>query len=318
MTAPFRFLAASITAASTLAASAAWAEFPTRGLNYIVPFDAGGQTDIASRVFADALADALGASVSVVNRGGAGGSVGTAEIAAATPDGYTVGITTTSPMIQAPNRTNTPYDLDSFTFICRVYSNPMIMVVTEASEFESFPELLQATQEGRRLTYGSVGTGSVQHVAMIQLMEQADFEAVQVQSTSDADNVRNLLADVVDLYFVAGSVYRQNAELLRPLAVMAQDRLDQIPDVPTIYELDLDVPSGVWGAFVAPAGLGEAETTTLRDACRAAQETDSFIETLTGFGMEPVYLDGPETEALARDQFATAGRILEELGLVER
>ncbi len=318
MTAPFRFLAGSVAAVALSASAAAADSYPERGLTYIVPFDAGGQTDIASRVFADALAEALGVSVSVVNRGGAGGSVGTSEIAAATPDGYTVGITTTSPMIQAPNRTNTPYDLDSFTFICRVYSNPMIMVVTEGSVHESVPGIIEATKAGRRLTYGSVGTGSVQHVAMVQLMEQADFEAVQVQSTSDADNVRNLLADVVDIYWVAGSVYRQNADLLRPLAIMAQERLELLPDVPTIYEVGYDVPSGVWGAFVAPAGLGEAETEILRGACRDAQQTDSFIQTLTGFGMEPVYLDGPETEALARDQFATAGRILEELGLVDK
>jgi tripartite-type tricarboxylate transporter receptor subunit TctC len=318
MTARMRYLSGSL-AAAVLAASAAYADsYPSRGLTYIVPFDAGGQTDIASRVFADALADALGVSVSVVNRGGAGGSVGTAEIAAARSDGYTVGITTTSPMIQAPNRTNTPYDLDSFTFICRVYSNPMIMVVKDGSALDSVPAMIEATKGGRRLTYGSVGTGSVQHVAMVQLMEQAGFEAVQVQSTSDADNVRNLLADVVDTYWVAGSVYRQNAELLRPLAIMAQERLEMLPDVPTIYEIGYDVPSGVWGAFVAPAGLGEAETEALRAACRTAQESESFIDTLTGFGMEPVYLDGHDTEMLARDQFATAGRILAELGLVDK
>lgn len=306
-------------AATALLASAATAQdYPERDLSFIVPFDAGGQTDIASRVFAEAMAEALGVSVSVVNRGGAGGSVGTAEIAAADPDGYTVGITTSTPLIQTPNRTQTPYDMDSFEFVCRVYSNPMIVVAKSDSEYDTYEEVVEAAKSGERITYGSVGTGSVAHVAGVQLQQEGGFEAVQVQAPNDADNIRNLLADVIDIYFVSGSVYRQNADMLRPLAVLATESLTSLPDTPTISDLGGTVQAGVWGAFVVPAETPDERLTTLREACAAAQETDEFIETLTGFGMEPVYMDGPTTEELARTQFETAGAILDELGLVEK
>lgn len=308
---------ASAAAVATIASAASAQDYPERDLSYIVPYGAGGQTDIASRVFADALAEVLGVSVTVVNRSGAGGSVGTAEIAAADPDGYVVGTTTSTPLIQTPNRTNTPYDLDSFDYICRVYSNPMILVVKNDSEYESYEQLAEAARSGERITYGTVGTGSVAHVAAVELGLEGGYEAVQVQAPADADNVRNLLADVIDFYFVSGSVYKQNSDVLRPLVVLSTEGLEALPDTPTIFDLGGTVQAGIWGAFVAPAGLPDATLTTLRDACREAQTSDSFIETLTGFGMEPVYMDGPETEELARTQFEAAGVVLKQLGLTE-
>lgn len=319
MTTPLaRFLLAPAAGLALAGAAAAQDDYPSRSLTYIVPFGAGGQTDLASRVLADAMADELGVAVQVVNRSGAGGTVGSAEVAAAEPDGYTVGTTTSSPMIQAPNRTNTPYDLDSFAFICRVYSNPMIMVVKADSDYDSIDGIVEAAKGGERVTFGTVGTGSVQHVAMVELMNEAGFEATQVQAAADADNVRNILADVVDTYWVAGSVYSQNADLLKPIAVFGPDRLELLPDTPTSFEEGYDVAAGVWGAMVAPADIPEDRLATLRDACEAAQATDAFKETLTGFAMEPVYMGGPETEDLARAQFESAGEVLEELGLVEK
>lgn len=314
----YTHLASKVIVATAILTGAAVAQgYPERNLTYIVPFDAGGQTDIASRVFAKAIGDALAVSVPVVNRGGAGGSVGTAEIAAAKPDGYTVGITTSTPLIQTPNRTQTPYDLDSFEFVCRVYSNPMIVVVENDSDYESYDQIVEAAQSGERITYGSVGSGSVAHVAGVQLQQEGEFEAIQVQAPNDTDNIRNLLADVIDFYFVSGSVYRQNADILRPLVVLDTEQLPSLPDTPTIFDLGGTVQAGVWGAFVVPSGIPEEILTTLREACASAQETDEFIETLTEFGMEPVYMGGPATEELARDQFETAGAILKELGLVE-
>jgi tripartite-type tricarboxylate transporter receptor subunit TctC len=304
-------------AAAIIGSAAVAQDYPERDLSYIVPFNAGGQTDIASRVLAEQLSEVLGVSATVVNRGGAGGSVGTAELAAADPDGYTIGTTTSTPLIQTPNRTKTPYGIDSFQYICRVYDNPAILVVSKDSEYESFEQLIEAAQSGERITYGSVGSGSVQHIAGIQLQQEFDFEAVQVQAPNDTDNVRNLLAGVIDVYLVAGSVFRQNADMVRPLTVLGNKRLGVVPDTPTIFELDGTVRAGVWGALVTPAGVPQERVEALREACATAQESDAFIETLTGFGMEPVYMNGPDTEALAREQFKAAGIILEELGLVQ-
>ena len=298
------------------AGPAAAQSFPDGGVSVIVPFGAGGQTDIASRLIAEAMASELDATVTVVNRAGAGGTVGSAEVAAAEADGYTLGVITSTPLVQAPNLRELPYSADSFDYVCRVYNNPMIFAVAADSELSSPQDLVEYAQS-ERLRYGSSGPGAVQHLGMLQFTGLAGIEGVHVANTGDAENIRNILAGVITGTLVPASVIRSNADSIKPIGVMDSERLDAFPDVPTFAEAGYDVLAAVWGVLAGPDGLPEDALGTLREACAAAQATEAFAARVAELGMEPAFLDGAATEAFVGSQDEVAASLLEELGLAE-
>jgi tripartite-type tricarboxylate transporter receptor subunit TctC len=302
---------------ASLAASVASAQsFPEKGISVIVPFAAGGQTDIASRTIAEALGDVLDQTVTVVNRAGAGGAIGTAALASATPDGYTLGVATSTPLLQKPHMSKTPYSIDSFDYVCRVYHNPMVFAVKKDSTIDNPKELAKfAATETMR--YGSSGVGSIQHLAMVEFSKEADIKTTHVVNSSDADNLRNILAGVITGTLTAGSVVKRNLDTIKPIGVMDDTRLETFPDVPTFKEQGYPVDAAVWGVLVGPKGIPAPVLEKLRSACGAAQKLPKFTERLTKLGMEPSYENGPEFEARLRKEDKTAARLLKELGLTK-
>jgi tripartite-type tricarboxylate transporter receptor subunit TctC len=301
--------------AASLATSFANAQgYPDKGISVIVPFAAGGQTDIASRTLSEALWVVLKQTVTVVNRAGAGGAIGSAAMAAAAPDGYTLGVTASTPLLQKPHMSKTPYSIDSFEYICRVFNNPMIFVVKKDSAINSPKDLVKYAKTDT-LRYGSSGNGSIQHLAMIELSEDAKVKSTHVTNSSDADNLRNILAGVITGTLTAGSVVKRNADTIKPIGVMDDNRLAAFPNVPTFKEQGYPVNASLFGVLVAPKGTPAPVMTKLRSACAEAQKSPKFTERMTKLGMEPAYQDGPQFEADVRKADKNAARMLKQLGL---
>jgi len=270
--------------------------FPEQPISVVVPFGPGGQTDIVGRLLATAMTKELGQQVTVVNKAGGGGVIGTAEIAAAKADGYKLVLTTSTPLVQRPNLVETPYQVESFDYICRVYNNPLLFAVKKGSEINSVEALVNAAKSGTKVIYGSSGDGSVQHVAMLQLAEQAGLEMGHVPS-EDVVNLRNILSGVLTGTLLPASVMVANADTIEPIGVMNEERLQSFPDVPTFAEAGYDINAAVWGVLAAPKGLEEGVLTTLRESCEAAQNSEEFKADVVKMGMEPVFLSGADTEA---------------------
>ena len=310
-------LAAGVCAVSMIYAGSAQAQkYPERGISVIIPFAPGGQTDIASRVLAEALSGVLGQTVTAVNRAGAGGAVGAAEMAAAKADGYTLGVNTSTPLVQTPHMTKVPYSVDSYDYICRVFFNPLIFAVKKDSEISRPSDL--AKYAGRStVRYGSSGNGSVQHLAMIQFSEQAKVKTTHVPNSSDADNLRNILADVITGTLTSSSVIKANNDSIKPIGVMSRERFAGLPDVPTFAEDGFPVTFGLWGVLVGPKGLPAPILSTLRSACDKAQQTEPFTKRMRDLGMEPAYLDGAKFGVDIKEESTVAGRLLREAGLVK-
>lgn len=291
--------------------------FPDRPLSLVVPFNPGGQTDIATRLLGEMMARELGSDVTIVNRGGAGGAIGSAEVAAAEPDGHFLGMVTSTPLVQAPHLSDTPYTVDSFEFICRGFNNPLLFLVDAGSDLATPGDLAALAQSGTTVRYGSSGPGSVQHLGMILFSEQAGIETVHVPNNSDADNLRNILADVITGTLVPASVARANADTVSPIGVMDTERTAAFPDVETFAEAGFPVIAAIWGVLAAPAGTPPERVEVLRDACRAAQATEEFATRMRELGMEPAHMDGEELEAFIRVQDEDAQRLLTELGMAQ-
>jgi tripartite-type tricarboxylate transporter receptor subunit TctC len=289
-------------------------DFPSRPISLIVPYNAGGQTDVAGRVMAEGLSKELGQRVSVVNKPGGGGVVGTADLATSKPDGYTLGLATSTPMVQKPNISDTPYTVDSFDYICRVNNNPLMFAVKKGSDIKTVEDLVKHAKAGERIIYGSSGEASVQHIAMTRLGKLAGIELVHVPNTSDTENLRNILADVITGSLVPASVVIANADTVQPIGLMDSERLQKFPNVETFKEAGYDVNAAVWGILAAPKGLEEPVLTKLREACRAAQSQDSFKNEIVKLGMEPAYLDGADALALVKQENDASRDVLKELG----
>lgn len=258
-------LAAAWIGVTVLAASAAAGDaYPERPVTMIVPFAAGGSTDAIGRIVAEGLRRVLGQPVLVDNRGGAGGSIGTAAIAEAAPDGYTIGMGTASTLAINPAiYRNLPFDvMADLAPVGLIASVPNIMSVhpsVEAADMTAFIAL--ARSRPGELTYASAGNGSVSHLLGEQFGLATGTQIVHVPYKGAGPALTDVVAGQVDILFDNLPTSRPlvRGGQLRPLAVSGQARVAALPDVPTFAEAGLDDMN--WLAFfglVAPKGTPPA------------------------------------------------------------
>ena len=242
---------------SFFAASAlAW---PTKPVTLVVPYPPGGGTDVIARIVQEPLTKELGQPVIIENRGGAGGSVGTAAAAKATPDGYTLLFTLSSHTINPAIYRNLPFDTErDFAAISQVASLPQLFAVHPATPHRTFKELLTYIREHpHKVDYASVGVGSPSHMAGELLKLKLDLDMVHVPYRGGGPAVAAAIAGDVPLIIVSipAAMGQVKAGRLRPLAVSTAKRTAILPDVPTVAEAtglkDFEVDS--WYAMFAPA-----------------------------------------------------------------
>jgi len=234
-------------------------KYPSRPITMIVPFAAGGSTDAIARVVADAIGKVLGKSILIENRGGAGGSIGTAAIAKAEPDGYTIGMGTASTLAINPAAyRNLPYDIiTGLKPIGLIASVPNVITVNPSVRARSIDELVAlAKAQPGKMTYGSAGNGSVSHLMGEQFKAATDTSIVHVPYRGVGPALNDAVSGQIFILFdnLPTSLPLILADKLRALAVSSPTRLEDLPDVPTFAELQLDDLD--WMAFfglVAPA-----------------------------------------------------------------
>lgn len=305
--------------AAALAATAGVAnaqQYPDKNVTFIVPFPPGGVTNLVSRTVATAMEKPLGVSITVVNRAGAAGTIGVAEVAKAAPDGYTIGIATSTPLLLQPHTAKLPYGVDSFDYICKAYNNPMLLAVKKGSELDTLEKIIAYGKENPGgLKYYISSPGSLQAISVRDFLGKAGVKAVGVPMRGDQPAIQNLLTGIIQLAPLTAGPILSNPDTVQAVAVMSDSRLEKLPDVPTMKEKGYDVSYDLWGAIVAPKGLPAAVKAKLEQSCKAAQATDEFKQAMNKFNMPVVYQSGEAFEAAFRKEFAAAGTFLAEMGL---
>lgn len=290
--------------------------FPEKEVTLIVPFGAGGSADTISRSLAAAMEAELGKSVVTLNRAGAAGTIGAAQLAASDADGYTIGMLPTNPLAAQPNLRELPYSVESFEYICKVYANPPVLAVAADSEFETLDDLIAYAQTNPgKVRYGSSGPGSIQHLAMLDFSTKAGIETVHVPHSDDSENMRSTLGNVITGWPVVYGVVNQNQASIKSLAVMASDRVADFDDVPTFAEAGLDVSFSIWGGLVAPAGTPAEAVDALGAACESAVNSDAFQDTMDSLQVVVNYSDGAAFETFSISEFEKMGVLLTAAGL---
>lgn len=242
-------------------AHASTSPFPSRPVRLVVPFAAGGGTDIMARLLAKAMAQELGQPVVVENRAGAGGGLGSAQVARAAPDGYTVlmGTASTHAINPAVYR-NLPYQPQTdFTPISLAATIPGVVLVNAKSNVASLADLAASMRERpNALTYGTQGQGGLGHLMGEMFNAQAGVKSVHVPYRGAAPALQDLLAGNIDIVYdtLPAVIPHLQGGKLRALAITASQRSDIAPDVPTAAQAGYPAfLAQTWNALFGPAGL---------------------------------------------------------------
>ena len=293
-------LAALLGAAALIAASAALAQsYPAGPVRVLVPFGAGGATDVVARVFADRLQQRMGQSFTVENRAGAAGQLAAAAFARAPADGYTLMFTTAAPITVAPLLSDKlQYDpRKDFVPVALVAVQPVWIVVNANSPFRTLADLVkQAKDNPGKLTYGTSGVGTELHLAAEAVARSAGIKMVHVPFRGGGEVITALLGTQVDFAAlstasIAGAV-RQGT--LRVLAVSSPQRMADFPDVPTFAELGHASATMVpWWGLMAPAGTPQPIVARLTQELEAASRDETARERLKATFVQ-IEFAGPE------------------------
>jgi tripartite-type tricarboxylate transporter receptor subunit TctC len=309
-----------VVAAAFFALPASAETYPTRPVRLYVAFPPGGAADIVARLLAQSLSPRLGQPVVVENKPGSGGNIVGELIARATPDGYS--------LLVGPDNlfTINPHLFGKMSFdplkdivpVATVQTNQLVLAVNPkvpAADFKAFIALAQRSDPP--LFYASIGNGSLHHIAMEMLKEEAGIKLTHVPYRGGGPAGIAVLAGDVAAMFGGGSLFPMvSSGQLRGLAVSSRKRSTEFPDLPSISEFYPNYEATIWQGLFAPAGTPADIIDRLRRETTAVLESADFAEKLakTGSG-EPYITTLDELDARIRRDFERFGRIVKAAGV---
>lgn len=307
---------------TSISLQAAAADYPSKAINFVVPYPPGGGTDISSRLLTDKLSKLKSWNFIVENKPGAAGSVGIAYIARQKPDGYQIAMGQTSNLTINPNLNKAiAYNpLEDFTPITIIGSQPTVVVVANDSQYSKFEEILADAKNGKTLTMGTPGIGTVSHLSIEYLAQLADIKIRHIPYPGATPAITEAMGG--HLSFAATSLPSAlshiRAGTMRPLIVTSKERNQALPDVPTVAELGFDDFNVTeWKAVIGPAGMKDSEVNTLSQAINEALVDPEFIEAMRREGSDPVGGSSEEFRKLLEDEYVRWKEVSENAGLIK-
>lgn len=281
-------------AASTVATSPVWAQtvYPNKPINLIVPFPAGGATDVLARTLAQKLGEKLGQSIVVENRPGAGGTIGSSAAAKAAADGYTLLLATSSTHSIGPAiNPKIPYDaFADFTPLGYVANSPNIVLVPLTSPAKSMRDFVQlAKSKPGQLNYASSGNGTIVHLSTELFKAMSDTFIVHIPYRGTALAIPDLMSGKLDLLIdslVTGLPHVKDGRL-RALAVTSAARTTLAPDLPAVAEVLPGYESTTWFGLFGPKGMNADVVQRVNTALNAALQEADIKERLARLGADP-------------------------------
>jgi len=317
-----RALTLTAVAATCFGATVAGAQtFPAHSIRMIVPYPAGGSVDVLGRAVADKLTASLGQPVVADNRVGANGSIAHQLVATAPPDGYTIGMSGTSPLVLAPHQIkNLPYDTTKdFAYLACPGTTPFVLDVHPSLPVKNVQELVAyAKANPGKLNFGSAGMGNSAHLSAELFKRATGIDMVHVPYKGNALAMQDLVAGNIQVLFdpVQTSIPQIQAGKVRPLAVTSRTRFAELPNVPTVAESGY--PSYefvVWYAFVAPAGTPAPIVAKLNADINKAVSDPEMKKRFAALGADLTASKPDECAAFVKAELAQWGKLMAEVGI---
>jgi tripartite-type tricarboxylate transporter receptor subunit TctC len=304
-----------------LAGAAAAQGYPERPITLVVPSAAGNASDAVARILADKMAGPLGQRLVIENKVGASGNIGTASVAKAAPDGYTIGLPASGPL--AVNKTlfpNLPYDPESdFEPISLVALLPNVIVISPKLPVSDFDEFVRYVKERPgQINYGSIGNGTSQHLAAAYFDTVAGTQMKHVAYRGASQLVVDLISGDIHTSFqlIPNVAAQLQSGQIKPLAVTTTKRTPALPDLPTTLELGLTGYEAYgWFALVAPKGTPAAIVERLHREATAAMSDPELRRKFIELGAEPVTSTPAELRAFIGAEVTKWRKVIESAGI---
>ena len=295
--------------------------FPIRPIRVIVPYAPGGNVDISARIIAPPLGEALGQTVVVDNRPGAGGNLGAALVAKATPDGYTLLVGSSGPLSVNPVIfKKLPYDsLKDFAPISTVQAVPLVVLASPKAGFNSIADVVAAAKSRPgKVTMASAGAGTTNHFAIELFASMANIKVLHVPYKGSGPALSELLGGQVETMVdqLAASIGYVKDGRLKVLAVTTPQRAAALPNVPTLDELGYKgYQASTLLGLLAPAGTPKPVVAKLNAAVRKVMDNSAVAERFRGLGANPGASSPEQFSARIRDELAQWRALVKKLNL---
>ena len=316
----FATVAASIAvvgAAGFAAPAVAQADYPNRPVVLIVPYGAGGVSDVVARALALSMGKQLGQSIIIENKPGAGASMGVMDMKNAKPDGYRL---TLSPVgiFRQPHIQKVAYDpIADLTYVAAYMSYDFLLAVAQDSPFKSVKDIVdQSKKQPGSVDYGTPGKFSANHVLMALLEKKAGVQFTHVPYKGDAEAVNALIAGHTKTGVFGNTVLpHMQSGKLRALAIASETRPPAFANVPTFREQGYDVVTPSPLGIAGPKGLPPEIVRKLEAAVKSAMDDPAFQQAAANYGVRLEYRNAPDYSAFAKKAFADEGAIVQSIGL---
>lgn len=289
----FSILFATLVLAGALPLQAA--EFPAKEVQIIVPWAAGGATDLIFRALGASTEKYLGKAVIVVNRPGGGGAVGYTEAAQAAPDGYTL-VSAISPLTILPHQVKTAFTYRSFDPVINISNDPSMLLTRADAPWRDLKEFVAyAKKNPNMITVGNSGAGGGVHLVALAFEKAAGVKFNHIPFSGGGPSVTALLGGHINAVSVSPpeGIPQVQAGKLKIMALFADKRLEMFPDVPTVKEQGINFAMGMWRGLAAPKGTPSDALKKLLDAFKKGMEDPAFKKSTADMAVTIHYL-GPE------------------------
>jgi tripartite-type tricarboxylate transporter receptor subunit TctC len=310
-------IAGFVIALGVLAPTASADTYPTKAVTFVVPFPAGGRTDLAARLITQFLEHHLGAPMVVVNKAGAGGVLGAKEVSRARPDGYTLGFFSTG-VLTAQYTVPTPTDLKDYELVAIVNVDPAAIAVGQQASWKNIRELVDfARANPGKLRIGAQLGASAQ-VFAAAFEQAAGIKGTYVPFKGDADAAVAVAGGHIDMHVGVPVAYKSLVEAgkLRILGIAAEQRSPLYKDIPTWKEQGVDVVITSFHGIFAPRGTPPEVLRTLEVAIQKTMTEKDLRDKMEASGLGVVYLSGKDANAYVAHQDIIYRKLIQDLGMM--
>lgn len=295
-------------------------EYPTREIEIMIPWGAGGATDIVFRTFSSVVPEYLGAAILINNQPGGATVPAYTEAARRAGDGYFF-VAWATPSITVQHMRETPFSVDDFVPVINLQTAPIWILVPGDSPFETLTDLLDAASENPgEVGLGNAGEGGGTHLIALAFEDEAGVQFNHIPHNGGGPAVTAAVGGHVDAISVGPpeGVSQLESGDLRALAVFADERLEDFPDIPTAKEQGVDFTLGQWRGIAAPAGTPQEYIDHVHDAFKAAMENETLQKLAGNQGIILDYMGGQEFVDFVQNDYEFWGDLIKERGLGER
>lgn len=294
-------------------AAAAHAQYPARYIEMIVPIAPGGGLDVQARLLAELVGGELKQRVVVVNKAGAGGTIGVATLVRAKPDGYTIGAVWSGPLTASPHNQPVSYSMDDYVPIVQFAKAPFVFCAAPDFPANTGGELIaHLKQNPEKYTYGNEGIGGTLHLGAERIFAALGVSVRAVSFSGATATAQSFAGGHIDIYAggIASILPFVKAGKAKCLLLTSASRNPMIPQAAGLDELGIAQAETVfWRAIIAPKGLPPDVQSKLEAAFRAAAQSARFQEYLAGLGEIPSSLAGKDLAAFVRSEYLALGAL---------